>query len=82
MQHLMNLLHHLKQAVSRLNRSPLREPSERQVNLMDKTYQGMAIGIFELDSYLECFVALDAAAKADHAEADAVQLATLGNTGL
>ena len=27
-------------------------------------YSGMAIGVFELDSYLECFVALDAAAKA------------------
>ena len=26
-------------------------------------YNNMAIGVFELDSYLECFVALDAAAK-------------------
>ena len=31
---------------------------------MDTQYNGMAIGVFELDSYLECFVALDAAAKA------------------
>lgn len=27
-------------------------------------YEGQAIGVFELDSYLSCFVALDAAAKA------------------
>lgn len=27
-------------------------------------YEGMAIGVFELDSELACFVALDAAAKA------------------
>lgn len=27
-------------------------------------YNNMAIGVFELDSYLDCFVALDAAAKA------------------
>lgn len=26
-------------------------------------YSNMAIGVFELDSYLECFVALDAASK-------------------
>jgi len=26
-------------------------------------YSHMAIGVFELDSYLECFVALDAAAS-------------------
>lgn len=26
-------------------------------------YDNMAIGVFELDSYLDCFVALDAAAK-------------------
>ena len=31
---------------------------------LNNEYSGMAIGIFELDSYLECFVALDAAAKA------------------
>ncbi len=31
---------------------------------MGDRYEGQAIGIFELDSYLSCFVALDAAAKA------------------
>lgn len=31
---------------------------------MDKNFEGMAIGIFELDSECACFVALDAAAKA------------------
>ena len=40
---------------------------------MDKTYQGMAIGIFELDSYLECFVALDAAAKAANVRIQSIE---------
>ena len=31
---------------------------------MAEGYEGQAIGVFELDSYLSCFVALDAAAKA------------------
>lgn len=31
---------------------------------MDRTYNGEAIGIFELDSLCACFVALDAATKA------------------
>lgn len=31
---------------------------------MGDRYEGQAIGVFELDSYLSCFVALDAAAKA------------------
>ena len=31
---------------------------------MTGQYEGMAIGIFELDSECACFVALDAAAKA------------------
>lgn len=31
---------------------------------MTEGYEGQAIGVFELDSYLSCFVALDAAAKA------------------
>lgn len=31
---------------------------------MDRTYDGQAIGIFELDSLCACFVALDAATKA------------------
>lgn len=31
---------------------------------MAEKFAGQAIGVFELDSYLSCFVALDAAAKA------------------
>lgn len=31
---------------------------------MAEGFEGQAIGVFELDSYLCCFVALDAAAKA------------------
>lgn len=31
---------------------------------MSSQYEGMAIGVFELDSECACFVALDAAAKA------------------
>ena len=31
---------------------------------MAQGYERQAIGVFELDSYLSCFVALDAAAKA------------------
>ena len=31
---------------------------------MTEKYEGMAVGIFELDSECACFVALDAAAKA------------------
>ena len=30
---------------------------------MSETYEGMAIGVFELDSECACFVALDAAAQ-------------------
>ncbi len=31
---------------------------------MAENYNGMAVGIFELDSFAACFVALDAASKA------------------
>lgn len=31
---------------------------------MAENYNGMAVGIFELDGYAACFVALDAASKA------------------
>ena len=31
---------------------------------MSEAYQGMAVGVFELESECACFVALDAAAKA------------------
>lgn len=36
-------------------------------------YENMAIGIFELDSYLSCFVALDAAAKAANVKIQGVE---------
>lgn len=36
-------------------------------------YSHMAIGVFELDSYLECFVALDAAAKAADVKIQSVE---------
>lgn len=36
-------------------------------------YNNMAIGIFELDSYLSCFVALDAAAKAANVKIQGVE---------
>ena len=32
--------------------------------IMAENYNGMAVGIFELDSLAACFVALDAASKA------------------
>ena len=32
--------------------------------IMAENYNGMAVGIFELDSFAACFVALDAASKA------------------
>lgn len=35
-----------------------------QEELMSQKYDGMAVGVFELDSECACFVALDAAAKA------------------
>lgn len=37
---------------------------ERQEYSMAGEFERQAIGVFELDSYLSCFVALDAAAKA------------------
>ena len=40
---------------------------------MNETYEGMAIGIFELDNECACFVALDAAAKAANIKIQAVE---------
>lgn len=40
---------------------------------MADQYEGMAIGIFELDSECACFVALDAAAKAANVKIQAVE---------
>ena len=41
-------------------------------------YEGMAIGVFELDSECACFVALDAAAKAADVKIQAVERNRLG----
>lgn len=40
---------------------------------MSENYQGMAIGVFELDSECACFVALDAAAKAANIKIQGVE---------
>ena len=40
---------------------------------MSETYEGMAIGGFELDSECACFVALDAAAKAASVKIQSVE---------
>lgn len=40
---------------------------------MAENYEGMAIGVFELDSECACFVALDAAAKAANVKIQAVE---------
>ena len=40
---------------------------------METGYEGMAIGVFELDSECACFVALDAAAKAADVKIQAVE---------
>ncbi len=40
---------------------------------MSKKYEGMAIGIFELDNECACFVALDAAAKTADVKIQAVE---------
>ena len=40
---------------------------------MNETYEGMALGVFELDSECACFVALDAAAKAANVKIQSVE---------
>lgn len=40
---------------------------------MSEKYDGMAIGVFELDSECACFVALDAAAKAANVRIQSVE---------
>lgn len=39
----------------------------------NETYSGLAVGVFELDSYLACFVALDAASKAANVKIQSVE---------
>lgn len=45
---------------------------------MERKYEGMAIGVFELDSECACFVALDAAAKAANIRIQSVERNRLG----
>lgn len=45
---------------------------------MTGQYEGMAIGIFELDNECACFVALDAAAKATAVQIQGVERNRLG----
>lgn len=40
---------------------------------MAKKYNGMAVGVFELDNLVACFVALDAAAKAANVTIQSVE---------
>lgn len=40
---------------------------------MAKNYNGMAVGVFELDNLVACFVALDAAAKAENVTIQSVE---------
>lgn len=40
---------------------------------MAEKYDGMAIGVFELDNLVACFVALDAAAKAANIKVQSVE---------
>lgn len=40
---------------------------------MAENYNGMAIGVFELDNLVACFVALDAAAKAANVKIQSVE---------
>ena len=45
---------------------------------MAENYNGMAVGIFELDSLAACFVALDAASKAANVKIQNVERNRLG----
>ena len=40
---------------------------------MDNNYKGMAVGVFELDNLVACFVALDAASKAANVRIQSVE---------
>ena len=45
---------------------------------MAENYNGMAVGIFELDSFAACFVALDAASKAANIRIQNIERNRLG----
>ena len=44
-----------------------------EVYFMDNIYSGMAVGVFELDNLVACFVALDAASKAANVRIQSVE---------
>ena len=44
-----------------------------EVYFMDNNYSGMAVGVFELDNLVACFVALDAASKAANVKIQSVE---------
>ena len=46
--------------------------------IMAENYNGMAVGIFELDSFAACFVALDAASKAANIRIQNIERNRLG----
>lgn len=46
---------------------------KKQGGIMAENYNGMAVGVFELDNLVACYVALDAASKA------ATEIPVLGN---
>ena len=46
--------------------------------LWAENYNGMAVGIFELDSFAACFVALDAASKAANVRIQNIERNRLG----
>lgn len=46
---------------------------------MAENYNGMAIGVFELDNLVACFVALDAASKAANIKVQSVERNRLGS---
>lgn len=54
------------------------EKDSAQEEIMAENYEGMAIGVFELDSECACFVALDAAAKAADVRIQSVERNRLG----
>ena len=45
---------------------------------MDNNYKGMAVGVFELDNLVACFVALDAASKAANIRIQNIERNRLG----
>ena len=53
-------------------------PFRMDGGIMSENYNGMAVGIFELDSFAACFVALDAASKAANVRIQNIERNRLG----